>query len=181
MLDYGETRIMNNKISLYVYHANEDDPKKCSARKLERKGYAKLEANIRKTPRKTILLNPFAEKSISKEDLDVALKNGILAVDCSWKNAEQSFDFLDKRNYSRALPFVVAANPVNYGKPFKLSTLEAFAAALYILGEKKHSEEILQLYKWSPHFITLNKNPLEDYSKAENSKQVVEIMRGYIP
>lgn len=171
---------MTKKISLFIYHADEDDPKKCSARKLERKGYAVIETNIYKTPKKTILLNPFAEKSISKEDYQIAKNNGILAVDCSWKNAEKNFDFLDKRNYSRALPYVIAANPVNYGKPFKLSTLEAFSAALYILGEKKNSEEILQLYKWSPHFITLNKNPLEDYSNAENSIQIVKIMKEYI-
>ena len=114
-------------MKLIVYHANEDDPKKCSARKLHKFGFVKLETSIRKIPRDTILLNPFAQKSISKEDLIIAEENGILAVDCSWENAENNFEYLDKRNNSRALPFVVAANPVNYGKPFKLTTLEAFA------------------------------------------------------
>jgi pre-rRNA-processing protein TSR3 len=167
-------------IKLYVYHANEDDPKKCSARKLARFGFVKLETNIRKTPKDTILLNPFAEKSISKEDLAIAQKNGILAVDCSWKNAENSFDYLDKRNRSRALPFVVATNPVNYGKPFKLTTLEAFSAALYILGFIDKAEEILKLYKWAPNFLILNKKPLEDYRNAESSKEIIEIMKKYV-
>jgi pre-rRNA-processing protein TSR3 len=167
-------------IKLYVYHANEDDPKKCSARKLARFGFVKLETNIRKTPKDTILLNPFAEKSISKEDLAIAQKNGILAVDCSWKNAENSFDYLDKRNRYRALPFVVATNPVNYGKPFKLTTLEAFSAALYILGFIDKAEEILKLYKWAPNFLILNKKPLEDYRNAESSKEIIEIMKKYV-
>jgi pre-rRNA-processing protein TSR3 len=167
-------------IKLYVYHANQDDPKKCSARKLARFGFVKLETNIRKTPKDTILLNPFAEKSISKEDLAIAQKNGILAVDCSWKNAENSFDYLDKRNRSRALPFVVATNPVNYGKPFKLTTLEAFTAALYILGFIDKAEEILKLYKWAPNFLILNKKPLEDYRNAESSKEIIEIMKKYV-
>jgi len=167
-------------IKLYVYHANEDDPKKCSARKLARFGFVKLETNIRKTPKDTILLNPFAEKSISKEDLAIAQKNGILAVDCSWKNAENSFDYLDKRNRSRALPFVVATNPVNYGKPFKLTTLEAFSAALYILGFIDKAEEVLKLYKWAPNFLILNKKPLEDYRNAESSKEIIEIMKKYV-
>ncbi len=167
-------------MKLYVYHANEDDPKKCSAKKLAKFGYVKLIENIRKTPKDTILLNPFAEKSISSEDKDIASKNGILALDCSWKNAEKSFGYLDKKNYSRALPFVVAVNPVNYGKALKLSTLEAFAAALYILDEKKQAKKILELYKWSPHFLEMNREPLEEYRNAKSSKDIIKIMKEYI-
>ncbi|MCK4902354.1 MAG: DUF367 family protein [Thermoplasmatales archaeon] len=167
-------------MKLIVYHADEDDPKKCSAKKLHKFGFVKLETKIRKTPRDAILLNPFAEKSLSKEDLKIAEKNGILAVDCSWKNAEKSFDFLDKRCDSRALPFVVAANPVNYGKPFKLTTLEAFATAVYILGDTEKAEGMLNLYKWGPSFLTLNKEPLEDYRNAKNSSEIIEIMKQYM-
>ena len=168
------------RIRLFVYHANEDDPKKCSARKLNKFGFAKLEKSIKKVPSNTILLNPFAKKSLSKEDFKIVKENGILAIDCSWKNAEGSFDYLDKKNHSRALPFLVAANPVNYGKPFKFTTLEAFAAALYILGEIDHAKEILNIYKWAPHFLELNKEPLDDYQKAKNSEEVVKKMHEYI-
>ena len=171
---------MKIKIQLIVYHTNEDDPKKCSAKKLHKFDFVKLEKNIRKVPKHVILLNPFAEKSLSKEDLKNAKENGILAIDCSWKNAENSFEYLDRENISRALPFLVAANPVNYGKPFKLTTLEAFASALYILGEKKHAKDILNIYKWSPHFLELNKQPLEEYRRAKNSKEVIQIMSEYI-
>ena len=167
-------------MKLIVYHADEDDPKKCSAKKLHKFGFVKLETKIRKTPRDAILLNPFAEKSLSKEDLKIAEKNGILAVDCSWKNAEKSFDFLDKRCNSRALPFIVAANPVNYGRPFKLTTLEAFATAVYILGDTEKAEGMLNLYKWGPSFLTLNKEPLEDYRNAKNSSEIIEIMKQYM-
>ena len=171
---------MKKRIKLIVYHANEDDPKKCSARKLKKFGFIELQTNIRKTPRNTVLLNPFAKKSFSKEDKKFAKKNGIFAVDCSWKNAENNFGYLAKRNYSRALPFVIAVNPVNYGKPLKLTTLEAFAAALYILGETDHAKNILNIYKWGPHFLELNKEPLEDYRKASNSKEIIEFMQQYI-
>lgn len=171
---------MKERIKLIVYHTDEDDPKKCSAKKLHRLGFAKLEKNMRKIPKHTVLLNPFAEKSLSREDLSVAEENGILAVDCSWKHAEAVFQNLKQIHISRALPFVVAANPLNYGKPFKLTTLEAFAAALYILGKIDHSREILNIYKWGPHFLELNKQPLEDYRKAENSAEVIQIMKHYI-
>ena len=143
-------------------------------------GFAKLETNIRKTPKDCILLNPFAKKSISKEDLPTAKKHGILAVDCSWKNAETSFDFLVKKNRSRSLPFVLAANPVNYGKPFKLSTLEAFATTLYILDCVEQARDILNLYKWGPHFLVLNKEPLEEYLKADTSAEIIKIMNQYL-
>jgi len=171
---------MKSRIKLIAYHTNEDDPRKCSARKLNKFGYAKLETNIRKIPKGAIILSPFAEKSISKEDLDIAGKNGIIAVDCSWKTAEKCFKLFDKKYNSRALPFIIAANPVNYGKPFKLTTLEAFATVLYIFDEIEHAKEILNLYKWGPHFLELNKEPLEDYRKAKNSKEVIKIMKQYI-
>jgi pre-rRNA-processing protein TSR3 len=171
---------MKKKIKLVVYHTDEDDPKKCSAKKLNKFGFVILEKNIRKVPKNAVLLNPFAEKSLSKEDLERALKNGIVAVDCSWKNAEKSFDYLYQINVSRALPFLIASNPVNFGKPFKLTTLEAFAAALYILDEIEHAKDILNIYKWAPHFLELNKQPLEDYRMAKDSKEIIQIMSKYI-
>jgi len=170
---------MKKEIQLFVYHKNEDDPKKCSAKKLARFGFVKLEKTIRAIPRQSVFLNPFAEKSLSKEDLSIAEENGILAVDCSWKNAEDVFRALGKMHFSRALPFVVAANPVNYGKPFKLTTLEAFATALYILDDIELAEKILKIYKWGPNFLILNKDPLEDYRKAENSSEIIKIMKQY--
>lgn len=167
-------------IKLFVYHANEDDPKKCSAKKMKKMNLVALEENIKKLPRNTILLHPYAKKSISKHDYDIARKNGILAVDCSWKHAETAFEYLEKYNHCRCLPFLVAANPVNYGKAFMLSTLEAFAAALVIIGENKQANDIVQIYKWAPHFLILNKEPLTDYSSAKDSKEIIEKMNEYI-
>jgi pre-rRNA-processing protein TSR3 len=172
---------MNKKmISLVVFHANEDDPKKCTAKKLHRFGYATLEKNIRKLPYHAVLLNPYAEKSLSREDLSIVQQHGIVALDCSWKTAEQSFQSLEKTSVSRALPFLLAANPVNYGKPFQLSTLEAFAAALYILGEVDQATKILGIYTWGPRFLELNHEPLEDYRKAKNSQEIISLMKEYI-
>ena len=171
---------MNKKIRLYIYHVNEDDPKKCSAKKMHKFDLAYLTNNIKKIPRKSLLLNPFAKKSLSKEDASIANKNGIVAIDCSWKNVEYNFDYLDKSSYSRSLPFLIAVNPVNYGKVLKLTTLEAFAAALFILDNEVQAEEILKIYKWGPQFLDLNREPLEDYRKAKTSFEVIEIMNKYL-
>lgn len=168
------------RIDLFVYHLGQDDPKKCSALKLKRMGYANVTKKIRELPRGGVVLSPFSEKSVSKEDVDAAEQRGIIAVDCSWEQAEQCFSNLEQIGEARALPLLVAVNPVNYGKPFKLTTLEAFAATLYILGEVEHAKDILEIYNWGPHFIELNKQPLEDYQQSETSKQVVEAMQQYL-
>ena len=171
---------MNKNIRLWVYHTDEDDPKKCSARKMARFDLVRLSSSMKQIPKGMILLNPFAEKSLSPEDAPIAQSHGILALDCSWKTAEDQFAHASDIHHSRALPFVVAVNPVNYGKALKLSTLEAFVTALYILGEEQQATSLVQLYKWAPHFLVMNKEPLEEYRKAKNSAEIIDIMHRYI-
>lgn len=171
---------MQKPIRLFIYHAHEDDPKKCTAKKMQRYGFATVETSLRKIPRHAVILNPFSEKSISREDLTIAQQRGIVALDCSWKTAEDTFCVLENERTSRALPFLLAVNPVNYGKPFQLTTLEACAAALYILGETERAAEILRIYTWGSNFLILNREPLEDYRKAKDSAEVVRLMKEYI-
>jgi pre-rRNA-processing protein TSR3 len=162
---------------LYVYHLAEDDPKKCTARKLVRFGLAEAVRNLRAAPRGSVLLSPLAERVFSPADATCA---AVLAVDCSWKRADEFFEKIAHRFSERALPYVVAANPVNYGRPFKLSTVEAFATALCILGEQEQAYALLEKFKWGPHFLTLNERPLADYRAARTSGEVIEAMRTYM-
>jgi len=81
---------------------------------------------------------------------------------------------------SRSLPFLLAANPVNYGKPYKLSTVEAIAAAYYILGRKETAIRLLEKFSWGMQFVNLNENPLNDYSKANDSNDIEEIEKLYL-
>ena len=168
-------------IKLMVYHANDDDPKKCSAKKMNRLGFATLITSPRKIPPHMVLLNPYSKKSLSMEDIEMTQKHGILAVDCSWKHAEEIFPDIHDKMINRSLPFLIAVNPVNFGKVLQLSTLEAFAAALTILNHQDQAEKILQIYKWGPHFLTMNKEPLTAYQQARTSKEIIEIMHQFIP
>jgi len=81
---------------------------------------------------------------------------------------------------SRSLPFLLAANPINYGKPWRMSSLEAAAAALTILGDTEHAKRVAAITNWGNTFMQLNAEPLAEYAAAENSTEVVSIQRAYL-
>ena len=167
-------------IGIHVYHTGQDDPRKNTALRLQKAGKAHLFDDVKRAPKHAVLLNPFAKNALSREDLDDMRKHGILALDCSWKQAEEAFPVLLGSTRSRALPFLVAANPVNYGKPFVLSTAEAIGAALAIVGEMRQARDVLSAVPFGDLFLTINKNPLEDYARCETSAQVVQAQMAYL-
>ena len=160
-------------VRIYIIMAHEDDPRKCTAARMVRFGEAKA-ASIRRVPRGAIILDPSSEKSVSAEDREVAHMYGLLALDCSW-NRLTEFPRIRAGLRHRALPFVVPTNPTNFGKAQKLSTAEAFAATLYILGEREQAERIMARFKWGPSFIPMNKEALDLYAAAKDSAEVVRI------
>ncbi len=165
-------------LPLHLFHANQCDPKKCTGKKLARFNLARLHKHPGTFPREALLLDPFAEQALSPAD---NAKNGIVALDCSWEEVERIFPVIQKLSMKRrALPYLLAANAVNFGKPFKLSTVEAFAAALFILGEKEQAALILNKFKWGHVFLELNEEPLELYSMAKDSAEVVKVQGGYM-
>ena len=160
-------------MELHVRYAGDDDPEKCTARKLARFDLAELHRSDRATPR-GVVLNPHAERALSPADRTGRL----VALDCSWESAAEARFSLPGEH--RALPFLVAANPVNYGRPFRLTTVEALAAGLVILGEREQAESILAKFRWGGTFLELNAEPLERYAACEDSAAVVAVQEDYL-
>ena len=54
------------------------------------------------------------------------------------------------------VPYLVATNPVNYGKPWKLNCVEALASAFYITGREDYGRRLLQDFGWGDSFWKVN-------------------------
>jgi pre-rRNA-processing protein TSR3 len=139
----------------------------------------KVVPRVRFLPRGAVILNPFSEKAFSPADRKRMLRRGLAAIDCSWIHADEVFE-LSMRGVSRCLPYLIAANPVNYGVPTKLSTAEALAAALYIANFKQEAENLLSIFKWGPQFFRLNEELLVTYAKAKDSSEIVRFQKNFV-
>tara|TARA_B100001996_G_scaffold338772_1_gene291400 strand:- start:572 stop:1126 length:555 start_codon:yes stop_codon:yes gene_type:complete len=172
----------NRVVPVHAIYLAQDDRKKNTAVRLSRKNKLKLHSNLRNIPKKGILLDPLCGKVFGPEDHEI-LKNGnpLVALDCSWNQIESSLESISKRSklLHRTLPLLLAANPVNWGKPTKLCTAEAIAATLYLMGEVKQAENILSSFNWGMEFIKLNKEPLDDYANAKSSSELVKLQFDY--
>ncbi|MFA5612848.1 MAG: DUF367 family protein [Methanoculleus sp.] len=162
-------------IPLYAYRDNTCDPRKCTAKKLGQRGFATIITSIAKIPRSTLLLDPTAEQAVSPADRHLP---SITALDCSWEVLDTGA--VSRWRNRRALPFLVAANPVNFGRPFRLTSVEAMAATLYILGEKEQARSILAPFGWGLRFLEVNAEPLKEYARAKDSSEVVAIQALYM-
>lgn len=161
-----------------VYMLRQDDPFKCTAAKLAKFRLAEQVKFIRKN---TIVLNPFSQTPVTNNDVGTA--DSVCAIDCSWERADEVLknQRLVSRGIGRRLPALLAANPTNYAKLGKLSSAEALAGALYIMGEKKLAAELMDKFKWGHTFLELNANLLDDYANAETEEKVEQLEKEYFP
>ena len=158
---------------IQVLMFRQDDPQKCTAAKLVKFGLAK---NVRRTKPTTLILDPFSERTILKNDRD--LVDSITGIDCSWNLAEKIFT-KQFSGISRKLPPLLAGNPVNYSKLGKLSTVEAIAGAAFIMGFDSMAHDLLGKFKWGHTFYDLNKDLLIDYSEAKSEEEIHTLAKQY--
>jgi pre-rRNA-processing protein TSR3 len=160
-------------MNIQVLMFKQDDPKKCTAAKLVKFGLAKP---VSKTRSDTIVLDPFAKQTLLRQDAKIA--SSVTGIDCSWNLAENTFT-KKFSGITRKLPPLLAGNPVNYSKLNKLTTVEAIAAAVFILGYEDQALELLSKFNWGHTFYDLNKDLLRDYSELQFEDQIESLLRQY--
>lgn len=173
-----ERRGLDPFIDIAMWDLAQCDAKKCSGRKLQRHGLIRDLSVGKKFP--GIVLSPIGKSVVSPEDRDMVLEHGLAVIDCSWNRVEQDVPFHKMKGTARLLPYLVAANPVNYGKPMKLSCVEALAAALIIVGEFEHASTLLDQFKWGHNFVALNEERFVAYSSCTSSVEVLECQAEFI-
>ncbi len=162
-----------NAMKLLVYMLRQDDAKKCTAVKLV---HFKIVNAVRRIPRKSLVLNPYSNLALCKSDSMLA--DTITAIDCSWNKVTNVF----RQNYpgiNRRLPLLLAGNPTNYSKLGKLSSAEALAGALSILGFNKLAFVLMNKFKWGHTFFDLNNELLKDYANGKDANEIQRIEMEY--
>ncbi|KAL7255133.1 hypothetical protein ACSBR1_009325 [Camellia fascicularis] len=127
-----------------------------------------------------IVLSPAGSQCVSKEDYILIKRKGLAVVDCSWARLDD-VPFTKLRCAApRLLPWLVAANPVNYGRPCQLSCVEALSAALIICGKEETANLLLSKFKWGHAFLSLNREILKAYSECENSADMISVQNAWL-
>lgn len=166
-------------VKVHALWLAQDDPKKNTAVLANKRGDLKLHKKINTLPRRGIILEPLCGKVFGPEDHPLILEQGgaVVGLDCSWAHIESSVQQVMKRTrlQPRMLPLLLAANPVNWGKPGRLTTAEALATVLYLVGRTEQAAQVLGAFRWGSRFFELNQEPLDAYAAATSSAELVAL------
>ena len=166
-------------VAVHALWLAQDDPKKNTAVLASKRGDMTLHKTVKSLPRRGIILEPLCGKVFGPEDHELLLERGgaIVGLDCSWAQIESSVETVMRRTrlQPRMLPLLLAANPVNWGKPGRLTTAEALASVLYLAGRKEQAKQVLGAFRWGQRFFELNQEPLDAYAAARSSSELIEL------
>lgn len=171
------SRSSEGPLRLFVRVTGEDHPKACTGRRLLRLGWATEWAPDRTGGPFPLLLDPRAAEVLGPPDLAAARRGGLLVVDCSWNrlSARGGLDPLATGTHHlarRRLPWLLAGNPQHYGRLGQLNTAEAFAGALWILGENELATRVAETFAGGAGFLQLNEEPLSAYARARSAAEL---------
>jgi pre-rRNA-processing protein TSR3 len=146
------------------------DAKRCSGKRLMRLGMMR-ELHVGQKFA-GVVVSPKAKKIISKEDKELLEQYGAAVVEASWKRIDEVPFGRIGGKCERLLPYLVAANQTNYGKPWRLNCVEALAACYYICGHPEWAESILSTFSYGEAFLDINSALLKRYMACETEEEV---------
>lgn len=79
---------------------------------------------------------------------------------------------LSPRSDVFTVPYLLPANPVNYGRPWRLNCVEALAACFAICGHHEWAEEILSTFSYGQAFLDINAGVLKRYAACTSEEEV---------
>ncbi|WYZ34329.1 hypothetical protein EsH8_I_000605 [Colletotrichum jinshuiense] len=154
------------------------DPKRCSGKKLIRMGMMRdLHVGQRHNG---VIITPNGKHTISPTDRELMEQYGAAVVECSWARMQEIQWSKVGGKCERLLPYLVAANTVNYGKPWKLNCVEALAAAFYICGHPEWAEQVLSPFSYGEAFLEINLSLLKKYAASEDEKGIKRVQEEWL-
>lgn len=146
------------------------DPKRCSGKKLMKLGMMReLHMGQRHNG---VIITPNGKHTISPADRELMDQYGAAVVECSWARTQEIQWNKVGGKCERLLPYLVAANTVNYGKPWRLNCVEALAAAFYICGHPDWAEQALEPFSYGPSFLEINRSLLRKYAASGDEEGI---------
>ncbi|KAF5136747.1 Ribosome biogenesis protein TSR3 [Metarhizium anisopliae] len=146
------------------------DPKRCSGKKLMKLGMMRdLHMGQR---HHGVIITPNGRQVVSPADRELMDQYGAAVVECSWARTQEVQWSKVGGKCERLLPYLVAANTVNYGKPWRLNCVEALAAAFYICGHADWAEQILAPFSYGESFLHINASILKRYAACQDAAEV---------
>ncbi|OJD14902.1 hypothetical protein AJ78_04787 [Emergomyces pasteurianus Ep9510] len=158
------------------------DPKRCSGKKLMQHGVMRELQIGQKFA--GVVISPNAKRTISPADNELLEQFGAAVVECSWVRTQEVPWSKIGGKCERLLrtttiflrdtlvPYLVAANSVNYGRPWRLNCAEALAAAFYICGHEDWAAEILKKFSYGKAFLEINSQLLKRYAACKTEEDV---------
>jgi len=154
------------------------DPKRCSGKKLMKLGLMR-DLHIGQK-HAGVIISPNAKQTISPADREIMEQYGAAVVECSWARiAEVPWPKIGGK-CERLLPYLVAANSVNYGKPWRLNCVEALGAAFYICGHPEWAEEVLSHFSYGPSFLEINSSILKRYAACKDELDIKKTQEAWM-
>ena len=169
----GSERELSTRLVMWDF--GQCDGKRCTGRKMARLGMIEtipLAGSSDRGSFRGVTLSPEGVVPVSPADGAAIAAHGLSVIDCSWALVD-GLPYGRFKGAPRLLPRLIAANPVNYGKPDKLSCAEAVAAALWIVGLRGDARRVMaQFGGWGAEFLRINAEALDAYAAAGDAAGV---------